>query len=127
MSKTLGTKTAVVTDQSISAESFYRQSTSFIDVSGVTGYVAIEFKAKYANAAATGDVILYIMPSLDGSVFPNNTEAIPVAMISAPDTTYVIETTAFDVTPFDEIGFCCENTDETYAATITISYRTSAL
>lgn len=127
MSKTLGTKTAIVTNQSISAKSFYRQSASFVDVSGVTGFAAIEFQAKYANAAATGNVILYVMPSLDGSTFPSNAEAIPVCTIAAPDTAYLIETASFDVTPFDEIGFCCQNTDGTYAATVTISYRLSSL
>ena len=127
MSKTLGTYTAILTDQSIAADSAWTQSSSYIDVSSVVGYIGLELKVKGSSSALTEDVTLKVRPSLDGTTFCDVDEGIPLAVINSAGTSYETEVLAFDATPYDELAFYISNADDTNAATVSLSYRTSSV
>lgn len=127
MSKTLGTKTAIITDQSVTASGEWSQSSSYIDVSGITGYIGLELKVKGSSSALTDDVTLKVRPSLDGTTFCDADEGIPLAVINSAGTSYETEVLAFDATPYDELAFYISNADDTNAATVSLSYRTSSV
>lgn len=127
MSKTLGTKTAILTDQSItSASSEWIQSSDYVDVSSITGYIGLEFKVKGSSSALTTDVTLKVRPSLDGTTFCDADEGIPLAVINSAGTTYEVEVLAFDATPYDELAFYISNPDDN-DVTVSLSYRTSSV
>jgi len=127
MSKTLGTYTAILTDQSIAADSAWTQSSSYVDISSVVGYIGLELKVKGSSSTLTDDVTLKVRPSLNGTTFCDADEGIPLAVINSAGTSYEVEVLAFDATPYDELAFYISNADDTNAATVSLSYRTSSV
>ena len=130
MSKTLGTKVDLLTAQEITtASGEWVQSSSYVDVSGITGYISVTFKVKGDGTdALTADVTLKARPSIDGTTFCDADEGIPLAVInSAAASTYETEVVAFDVTPYDELAFSITNGDTATSAYVSLSYRTSSV
>jgi len=90
MTKTFGSETSITlgTAGSVGAETTWAQSSGSVDVSGVVGYVSFQFTAGNTSDGLTGDVTLYVIPSLDaGTDFSSSSEMIPICVISAPGTT----------------------------------------
>jgi len=130
MTKSFGTEGTITlgTAGSVGADTTWAQSSGSIDVSGVVGYVSFQFTAGNTSNALTGNITLYVIPSLDGGTdFSSSSEMIPICVISAPGTTTTTEICSFDVTPYNAIRVGVQNSDKTYAATCTLSYRTVSL
>ena len=133
MSKTFGTENAdgsitLGTAGNVGADTIWAQASGSIDVSSVVGYLSLQFTAGNTSNALTGDITLYVIPSLDGGTdYSSSTEMIPVCVIQAPGTTTTTEICSFDVTPYTDIRVGVQNSDETYGADCTLSYRTVSL
>jgi len=128
MSKTLGTYTAIITDQSIAADSSWTQSSGFIDVSEIRGYIGLELKVKGSTVALTDKVSLKARVTLNGTTYDDVEQAIPLGSIDSAGTTYEVDISTLQVAePYSKVGFYISNADDTNAATVSLSYRTSSV
>jgi len=114
---------------SVAADTTWAQSSGDgVDVSSVVGYVSFQFTAGNSSNALTGDITLYAIPCLDSaSDYSSGSEMIPLCVISTPGTVTTTEICSFDATPYTYLRVGVQNSDESYAATCTLSYRTVSL
>jgi len=126
MNKTVSSPTTLLTDHSLVASGEWT-STSGIDTSSIVGYLSLELQGKGSSVQLSGDITLKILASIDGTTFTDSSKGIPLITMTNVNTTYESKIEFIDITPYKEVKVYINNSDDTNAATVSLSYSTVSL